>query len=180
MKKQISKSVKDKYVGVAVGLGLGDANCEREATWNDYFVLGLLIHTCIYFSDKYEKMGYVDADSCSLLWKHSGLDEQDAHVALDWLIANGYICQIHLDKSRLAYKVVQWALDKVNVRKTRRLIASLDELISQQEKESAKTGHDQAGAAEVLRSKRDGLKKEYDMLISRLKNVDCGISEEVD
>lgn len=162
-----------EFVEMSKGLGLSNAKCGRKAEWIDYFLLGQFIFMCP-FPD-YKKKGYVEDDYCDWIWAQAGLERPMVNESMSWLASNGYINQIHIDKSRLAYQVPQWVLDKAEARKTKRLIDEMDALISELEKVS----QDESGIA-YLRGERDSLKKKYDMLISRLKNVNCGVCEEAE
>lgn len=185
----INNHFNEEFVELSRGLGLMKANCEREAEMKDYFVLGSLINRGR--TDEYAKNGYVENDSCFFLWEGWGLDRPEINESIYWLTINGYIDQIWLDNSRLAYKVPQWILDKVDARMTQESIDRCDATIDGLKEEKLKIDPDQVGAAEakrmadgldqaveVVRRERDRLKEKYDMLISRLKNVDCGVCEE--
>ena len=171
------------FVKLAFDLGLSDAKRERKAELVDYYLLGQLIHMTLYISEWHEKRGYVEADIFYWLLKtKSGLERLEAIESIYWLIINGYVSPIRMEDKRLAYKVTQWVLDKANARKTKELIDRADALLGADGDENPKTEKDPAEQFldESIRRERDRLKKKYDMLISRLKNVNCGISEEAE
>lgn len=181
-KEKITNHFNDEYVELSRGLGLMEANCEREAEVKDYFVLGYLIKKCLK-SDEYKANGYVENDSCTSLWVTWGLERPVANESIYWLTINGYVEQIWLDNSRLAYRLPQWILDKakwnldkVDARKTKKSIDWADELIAGLKEHGDK--YDMV--VESIQRQRNSLKEKYDMLISRLKNVDCGVCEEAE
>lgn len=112
----IKNNWNDKFVNLASGLGLSMANCERGATWKEYFVLGYLIAKGL--TDDYAEKGYVEKDSCGWLWTDSGLEEQgaDVDIALNWLNRTEFIEVIWMKDQGVCYKVSAWVLDKVNAR----------------------------------------------------------------